>query len=61
MEAGALNHSTAVIPGLSGRSPLLRLKGDEQLIELTRKGQHGAFDRGAPRAAIEERIKPFTG
>jgi RNA polymerase sigma factor (sigma-70 family) len=44
MEAGALNHSTAVLPGLSGRSPLLRLKGDEQLIELTRKGQHGAFE-----------------
>ena len=30
--------------GLSGRSPLLRLKGDEQLIELTRAGQHGAFE-----------------
>src|SRR5256885_6147578 len=44
MEAGALNHSTAVLPGLSGRSPLLRWKGDEQLIELTRKGQHGAFE-----------------
>src|SRR2546423_8200158 len=44
MEAGALNHSTAVLPGLSGRSPLLRLKGDDQLIELTRKGQHGAFE-----------------
>jgi RNA polymerase sigma factor (sigma-70 family) len=44
MEAGALNHSTAVLPGLSGRSPLLRLKSDEQLIALTRKGQHGAFE-----------------
>src|SRR5256714_5862208 len=44
MEAGALNHTTAVLPGLSGRSPLLRLKGDDQLIELTRKGQHGAFE-----------------
>jgi RNA polymerase sigma factor (sigma-70 family) len=44
MEAGALNHTTVVLPGLSGRSPLLRLKGDEQLIELTRKGQHGAFE-----------------
>jgi RNA polymerase sigma factor (sigma-70 family) len=44
MEAGALNHSTAVLPGLTGRSPLLRLKSDEQLIELTRKGQHGAFE-----------------
>src|SRR3954452_7485795 len=44
MEAGALNHGTAVLPGLSGRSPLLRLKSDEQLIALTRKGQHGAFE-----------------
>jgi RNA polymerase sigma factor (sigma-70 family) len=44
MEAGALNHTTAVLPGLSGRSPLLRLKGDEQLIDLTRHGQHGAFE-----------------
>src|SRR3954449_4899871 len=44
MEAGALNHSTAVLPGLSGRSPLLKLRSDEQLIELTRKGQHGAFE-----------------
>src|ERR671926_908563 len=44
MEAGALNHTTAVLPGLPARSPLLRLKGDEQLIELTRKGQHGAFE-----------------
>src|SRR3954453_9416781 len=44
MEAGALNHTAAVLPGLSGRSPLLRLKGDEQLIELTRNGQHGAFE-----------------
>jgi RNA polymerase sigma factor (sigma-70 family) len=44
MEAGALNHTTAVLPGLTGRSPLLRLKSDEHLIELTRKGQHGAFE-----------------
>src|SRR2546423_2700708 len=44
MEAGALNHTTAVLPALTGRSPLLRLKGDDQLIELTRKGQHGAFE-----------------
>jgi RNA polymerase sigma factor (sigma-70 family) len=44
MEAGALNHTTAVLPGLTGRSPLLRLKSDEQLIELTRRGQHGAFE-----------------
>jgi RNA polymerase sigma factor (sigma-70 family) len=44
MEAGALNHTTAVLPGFTGRSPLLRLKSDEQLIELTRRGQHGAFE-----------------
>jgi RNA polymerase sigma factor (sigma-70 family) len=44
MEAGALNHTSAVLPGLTGRSPLLRLKSDEQLIALTRKGQHGAFE-----------------
>src|SRR5213080_5241489 len=44
MEAGALNHNTAVLPGLSGRSPLLRLKGDEQLIEVTRRGNQGAFE-----------------
>jgi RNA polymerase sigma factor (sigma-70 family) len=44
MEAGALNHTTAVLPALTGRSPLLRLKSDEQLIELTRRGQHGAFE-----------------
>jgi RNA polymerase sigma factor (sigma-70 family) len=44
MEAGALKPNTAVLPGLTGRSPLLRLKSDEQLIELTRKGQHGAFE-----------------
>src|SRR4051794_18062326 len=43
MEAGAL-HTSAVIPGLSARSPLLRLKSDEQLIALTRKGQTGAFE-----------------
>src|SRR5213080_905512 len=44
MEAGALNHNTAVLPGLAGRSPLLKLRSDEQLIELTRKGQHAAFE-----------------
>src|SRR5437660_10551371 len=43
MEAGALN-SSAVIPGLTARSPLLRLKSDEQLIALTRKGHSGAFE-----------------
>src|SRR3954454_23089949 len=43
MEAGALN-SSAVLPGLTARSPLLRLKSDEHLIALTRKGHSGAFE-----------------
>src|SRR5215213_3091336 len=43
MEAGTL-HSSAVLPGLAARSPLMRLKSDEQLIALTRKGQQGAFE-----------------
>src|SRR4051812_18799819 len=43
MEAGALRTS-AVLPGLGARSPLLRLKADEQLIALTRRGQHSAFE-----------------
>jgi RNA polymerase sigma factor (sigma-70 family) len=43
MEAGALDTS-AVLPRLAGRSPLLRLKTDEQLIALTRRGQQGAFE-----------------
>jgi RNA polymerase sigma factor (sigma-70 family) len=43
MEAGAL-HTSAVLPALSARSPLLRLKSDEQLIALTRRGQTGAFE-----------------
>jgi RNA polymerase sigma factor (sigma-70 family) len=43
MEAGAL-HSSAVLPGLAARSPLMRLKSDEQLIALTRRGQTGAFE-----------------
>ena len=51
MEAGALNHTAAVLPGLSGRSPLLRLKSDDHLIEITRQGQHGAFDAHCNRFA----------
>src|SRR3954447_19645894 len=43
MEAGALRTS-AVLPGLGASSPLLRLKTDEQLIALTRKGQQAAFE-----------------
>src|SRR5690348_1615966 len=43
MEASALNHA-ATLPALGGRSPLLRLKSDEQLITLVRRGQTAAFD-----------------
>ena len=43
MEASAL--STAARKGLLARkSPLLKLKGDEQLIALVREGNPGAFD-----------------
>src|SRR5947209_7132379 len=44
MEAGALNPGAGVIPGIAGRSPLLRLQSDERLIALIRRGQHGAFE-----------------
>ncbi|MEA2405481.1 MAG: hypothetical protein QOE08_2128 [Thermoleophilaceae bacterium] len=44
MEAGALHHAQPGLVGLAGRSPLLRLASDEKLIELTRRGQHGAFE-----------------
>ena len=44
MEAGALHHSSAVVPAFAGRSPLLKLKGDEELITLTRRGQQCAFE-----------------
>ena len=43
LEAGALQH-TARIPVLPGRSPLLRLQGDEKLIAMTRRGQQAAFE-----------------
>ena len=42
MEVSALNPTT--LPGLRGPSPLLRLQSDEKLIELTRRGQHAAFE-----------------
>jgi RNA polymerase sigma factor (sigma-70 family) len=34
----------AGVPGLHGRSPLLRLAPDERLVTLVRRGHHGAFD-----------------
>ena len=43
LEAGALQH-TSRLPVLPGRSPLLRLQGDEKLIAMTRKGQQAAFE-----------------
>src|SRR5262245_46368674 len=43
MEASALSHSS-VAPALRGPTPLLRLQPDERLIELTRRGQHAAFE-----------------
>jgi RNA polymerase sigma factor (sigma-70 family) len=42
MEVSALTRSSA--PGLAGPTPLLRLQSDERLIELTRRGQHAAFE-----------------
>jgi RNA polymerase sigma factor (sigma-70 family) len=42
MEAHALKPSAGT--ALAGRSPLLRLQGDEKLIALIRRGHHGAFD-----------------
>ena len=43
MEASALRHAGRV-PGLTARSPLLRLQGDEKLIALIRRGHQGAFE-----------------
>ncbi len=51
MEASALQHS-ARLPALTGRSPLLRLQGDEKLIALIRRGHHGAFE------ALVQRYQP---
>src|SRR3954452_14898702 len=51
MEASALQHS-ARLPALAGRSPLLRLQGDEKLIALIRRGHHGAFE------ALVQRYQP---
>jgi RNA polymerase sigma factor (sigma-70 family) len=51
LEASALRH-TAGLPALAGRSPLLRLQGDEKLIALIRRGHHGAFE------ALVQRYQP---
>jgi RNA polymerase sigma factor (sigma-70 family) len=51
MEASALQQ-TARLPALAGRSPLLRLQGDEKLVALIRRGHHGAFE------ALVQRYQP---
>lgn len=43
MEASALQRQ-AGLPAVSGRSPLLRLRSDEQLIAATRRGNQHAFE-----------------
>jgi RNA polymerase sigma factor (sigma-70 family) len=43
--------------GLRGPSPLLRLQSDERLIELTRRGQHAAFETLCAR--YESRLLSF--
>jgi RNA polymerase sigma factor (sigma-70 family) len=56
VEASALQHG-AVVPALGGRSPLLRLQGDERLVALTRKGNQGAFEALVQR--YESRLLAF--
>src|ERR671915_854102 len=51
MEASTLQHA-ARLPALAGRSPLLRLQGDERLVALIRRGHHGAFE------ALMQRYQP---
>ncbi|NLT07639.1 MAG: sigma-70 family RNA polymerase sigma factor [Solirubrobacterales bacterium] len=43
MEASALQHRGS-LSGSAGRSPLLRLRSDEQLIAMTRRGNQAAFE-----------------
>jgi RNA polymerase sigma factor (sigma-70 family) len=56
LEASALTPSGA-LSGIRGPSPLLRLQSDEKLIELTRHGQHAAFE--ALCARYESRLLAF--
>ncbi len=44
MEASALTRTPSAPQALLGRSPLLRLQGDERLVTMTRRGHPGAFD-----------------
>jgi RNA polymerase sigma factor (sigma-70 family) len=43
VEASALTNQAALV-GTAGRSPLLRLRSDEQLIAMTRRGNQAAFE-----------------
>src|SRR4051794_15712456 len=56
VEASALQHA-AVVPALGGRSPLLRLQGDERLVALTRRGNQAAFEALVQR--YESRLLAF--
>ncbi len=51
MEASALRHPAAPL-ALGGRSPLLRLQGDEKLVALVRSGNTAAFE------ALVQRYQP---
>jgi RNA polymerase sigma factor (sigma-70 family) len=44
MEASALTRTASSPQALLGRTPLLRLQGDERLVAMTRRGHPGAFD-----------------
>jgi RNA polymerase sigma factor (sigma-70 family) len=56
VEASALQ-PRAGVPALGGRSPLLRLQGDERLVALTRKGNQAAFEALVQR--YESRLLAF--
>src|SRR4051812_13618484 len=56
VEASALQ-PRATLPALGGRSPLLRLQGDERLVALTRKGNAAAFEALVQR--YESRLLAF--
>jgi RNA polymerase sigma factor (sigma-70 family) len=56
VEASALQQRAA-IPALGGRSPLLRLQGDERLVALTRRGNQAAFEALVQR--YESRLLAF--
>jgi RNA polymerase sigma factor (sigma-70 family) len=56
LEASALQQPAA-LPALGGRSPLLRLQGDERLVALTRRGNQAAFEALVQR--YESRLLAF--